>query len=169
MTTRLPEAPATAIESADIDAAIESDPAVGSARKKTLAAQERLHQTRSAFGPQISLDARRDYLGQNVDGFSAANNAIAPNSYRIDVSLLQPIFPLMAERSAVDKAKAEVRRAEALTAQARNDADSKFRTALGATKQANSSYRAARASMDEAENVFKTHRVVVSGWTNQSR
>jgi outer membrane protein TolC len=62
--------------------------------------------------------------------------------------LVQPIFPFLTERSAIDKAKAEVRRAEALTAEAltaeaRNDADS----TLSSTQEANSSHRAARASM----------------------
>jgi outer membrane protein TolC len=165
--TRLPEAPANAMTGADVDSAIESDPAVGSAQRKALAAQQRLHQTRSAFGPQISLDARRDYLGQNVDSFSAANNAISPNSYRIDLSLVQPIFPFMAERSAVDKARAEVRRAEALTAEAKNEADSKLRMAVSASQEATSSYRAARASMEEAEKVLTlTESLYKAGRTN---
>jgi outer membrane protein len=165
--TKLPEAPANAMTAADVDSAIASDPAVGSAERKALAAQARLHQTRSAFGPQISLDARRDYLGQNVDSFSAANNAISPNSYRIDVSLVQPIFPFFAERSAVDKAKAEVRRAEALTAEAKNEADSKLRMAVSASEEAISSYRAARASMEEAEKVLTlTESLYKAGRTN---
>jgi outer membrane protein TolC len=166
-TSTLPEAPEKGVEVSDIEAAIESDPAVGSAQKKTLAARERLHQTRSGFGPQVSLDARRDYLGQNINSFSAANNAIAPNGYRVDLSLVQPIFPFVTERSAIDKAKAEVRRAEALTVEARNDADSKFRTALSATREANSSYRAARASMAEAESVLKlTESLYKAGRSN---
>jgi outer membrane protein TolC len=165
--TRLPEAPATALDVANIDAAIESDPAVGSAERKAQAAQHRLHQTRSAFGPQISLDARRDYLGQSVDSFSAANNAASPNSYRIDLSLVQPIFPFLAERSAVDKAKAELRRAEALTAEARNEADSKLRMAVSASEEATASYRAARASMAEAEKVLTlTESLYKAGRTN---
>jgi outer membrane protein TolC len=165
--TRLPEAPANAMTGADMDLAIESDPAVESAKRKALAAQARLHETRSAFGPQISLDARRDYLGQNVDSFSAANNAISPNSYRIDLSLVQPIFPFLAERSAVDKAKAEVRRAEALTTEAKNEADSKLRMAVSASEEATSSYRAARASMEEAERVLMlTESLYKAGRTN---
>jgi outer membrane protein TolC len=166
-TSTLPEAPAKGVEVVDIEAAIESDPAVGSAQKKVFAAQERLHQTHSGFGPQVSLDARRDYLGQNIDSFSAANNAIAPNGYRVDLSLVQPIFPFVTERSAIAKAKAEVKRAEALTTEARIEADSKLRTALSATQEANSSYRAARASLTEAESVLKlTESLFKAGRSN---
>jgi outer membrane protein TolC len=166
-TERLPDAPANAVVAADVESAVDSDPAVESARRKVLAAQERVHQTRAAFGPQISLDARRDYLGQDVSSFSAANNTISPNSYRIDVSLVQPIFPFLAEIGAVSKAKAEVRRAEALTAEARNDADSKLRMAVSANEEAGSSYRAARASMEEAQKVLMlTESLYKAGRTN---
>lgn len=153
-TTLLPEAPAHAIESSEFVAAVEADPGVVSARTKVQAAEEKLHQTRSAFGPQVSLDARRDYLGQNIGSFSAANNSMAPNSYRIDISLVQPIFPFIAEISAVDKAKAEVRHAEALSDEARNEADARLRSAVSESDQARSSYRAAKASLTEAEQVL---------------
>jgi outer membrane protein TolC len=73
----------------------------------------------------------------------------------------------MAERSAVDKAKAEVRRAEALTAEAKNEADSKLRMAASASQEATSSYRAARASMEEAEKVLTlTESLYKAGRTN---
>jgi len=153
-TGAMPEAPPYASEIADIQQAIESDPAVAASKRKELAAAQRFRQTHSAFGPQISLDARRDYLGQNIDSFSAANNALAPNSYRVDVSLIQPIFPFVAELAAMDKAKAEVRRAAALTEEARNEADSKLRTALSASEEAAASYRAARANRQEAQKVL---------------
>jgi hypothetical protein len=88
-------------------------------------------------------------------------------SYRIDLSLVQPIFPFLAERSAVDKAKAEVRRAEALTTEAKNEADSKLRMAVSASEEATSSYRAARASMEEAERVLMlTESLYKAGRTN---
>jgi outer membrane protein TolC len=152
--TKLPEAPAHPLEASDFDVAIGADPAVLAAREKVVAAEEKARQTRSAFGPQISLDARRDYLGQNIDSFSAANNSLASNSYRVDISLVQPIFPFLAEIGALDKAKAEVRRAEALAEDARNEVDSKLRTAVSADSEARSSYRAANSSLREAEQVL---------------
>jgi outer membrane protein TolC len=150
----VPEAPARSIEPVDIEKAIDANPAVESAKDKVVAAEQKLKQTHAAFGPSISIDARRDYLGQNVDSLSAATNSISPNSYRIGVSLVQPVFPFAAELGALAKAKAEVRRAEALTDDARNEADGKLRTAVSARAEAESSYRAARSSLREAESVL---------------
>jgi outer membrane protein TolC len=151
----VPEAPARSIDPVDIERAIDANPAVESAKDKVFAAEEKLKQTHAAFGPSISIDARRDYLGQNADSLSAATNSISPNSYRIGVSFIQPIYPFTAEVGALEKAKAEVRRAEALTDDARNEANGKLRTAVSARSEAESSYRAARSSLREAESVLK--------------
>ena len=151
--TIVPDAPGYSIEAIDIDGAIESDPAVGAANEKVTAAQEKLKQTHAAFGPQISIDARRDYLGQDPNSFRTANSSIVPNSYRVDVSFVQPIFPFSMEIGAVDKAKAEIRRAQARTDEARIEADAKLRTAVSASDEVRSSYRAANLSLREARGV----------------
>jgi Outer membrane efflux protein len=110
--------------------------------------------------PAGSIDASDHYQG-------VAFYKVIGGGYRVDLSLVQPIFPFVTERSAIAKAKAEVKRAEALTTEARIEADSKFRTALSATQEANSSYRAARASMAEAESVLKlTESLFKAGRSN---
>jgi outer membrane protein len=153
-TSALPEAPAQSLDAGAIDSSVESDPNVVSANEKIAAAEQKLKQTHAAFGPTMSIDARRDYLGQDIDSLSAANNIIAPNSYRIGISFSQPIFPFAAELGAMWKAKAEVRRAQAVTEQARIDADGKLRMAVSASLEAQASYRAARANLLEAQGVL---------------
>jgi outer membrane protein TolC len=150
----LPEAPAQNLDARAIENIVENEPSVVSAKEKIAVAEQKLKQTHAAFGPTMSIDARRDYLGQNVNSLSAANNTIAPNSYRIGVSFSQPVFPFASELGAVDKAKAEVRRAQAVTDQARIDADAKFRTAISASLEAEASVRAAKSSLVEAQRVL---------------
>ncbi len=152
--TALPEAPAQNLDARTIESMVENDPRVVSAKEKIAVAEQKLKQTHAAFGPTMAIDARRDYLGQNVSGLSAANNTIGPNSYRIGVSFNQPIFPFASEIGAMDKAKAEVRRAQAVTDQARIDADAKLRIAIGANLEAEASYRAAKSSLVEAQQVL---------------
>ncbi len=152
--TALPEAPAQNLDARAIENIVENDPRVVSAKEKIAVAEQKLKQTHAAFGPTMSIDARRDYLGQNVSGLSAANNTIGPNSYRIGVSFSQPVFPFASEIGAMDKAKAEVRRAQAVTDQARIDADARLRIAISANLEAEASYRAAKSSLVEAQKVL---------------
>jgi outer membrane protein TolC len=164
----LPEAPAQNLDARAIDSSVESDPSVVSANEKITAAEQKLKQTHAAFGPTMSIDARRDYLGQEISSLSAANNIIAPNSYRIGVSFSQPIFPFAAEMGAMWKAKAEVRRAQAATDQARIDADGKLRIAVSASLEAEGSYRAAKSNLLEAQRVLTlTESLRQAGRTDQ--
>jgi outer membrane protein len=150
----LPEAPAQNLDASAIDDSVESDPSVMSANEKIAVAEQKLKQTHAALGPTVSIDARRDYLGQEISSLSAANNTIAPNSYRIGVSFSQPIFPFASELGAMWKAKAEVRRAQAVTEQARIDADGKLRMAVSASLEAEASYRSAKSNLLEAQRVL---------------
>jgi outer membrane protein TolC len=154
-TSRLPDASSAGLSPADAEAAVESDPAVISAKEKVTVAEEKLKQARAAYGPSVSIDARRDYLGQDADSLSGANHTIGPNSYRVGVSFIQPIFPFTSEASAVDKARAELRRAETLADQARMEVDSKLRTTMSAKVEVESSYRAAQSSFTAAQQIFE--------------
>jgi outer membrane protein TolC len=153
-TVELPDAPAIAVDSSSVREIVEADPAVVAAKEKLVEAQAKLAQTRSAFGPSIEIDAKRDYLGQNIDSLSAATNRISPNSYRVGVSLVQPIFPFTTESSALRKARAEVRKAEIAVSQMKSDVDARIRIAISAQMEANASYRAALVSAKEARSVL---------------
>jgi outer membrane protein TolC len=153
-TAELPEAPAIALDSTSVHEIIEADPAVVAAKEKLVEAQAKLTQTRSAFGPSIEIDAKRDYLGQNIDSLSAATHTVSPNSYRIGVSLVQPIFPFTTESSALSRTRAEVRKAEITVSQVKNDVDARIRIAISTQMEANASYRAALSSVTEARSVL---------------
>lgn len=150
----LPDAPATAADPTSVPKVVEADPAVVAAKEKLIEAQQKLAQTRSAFGPSIEIDAKRDYLGQNIDSLSAATRTISPNSYRVGVSLIQPIFPFTTESSALSKARAEVRKAEITVGQVQSDVNARIRIAISAQMEANASYRAALSSVAEARSVL---------------
>ena len=135
-------------------AAIDHTPSVAAAKQKVAQAEAKLRQARGAFGPSLSLYARRDYLGQDPDSFGPANHHIAPNDYRIGLTLEQPVFPLMSETAAVDRAKAELRRAQAGYEQARLEAETKLHDALSMESEARASYAAAQTSADEARKVL---------------
>lgn len=154
-TSELPALAAAVVDSSDPTAAVENDPEVISAKEKVTEAEAGLRQTHAAFGPSIEIDARRDYLGQDVDSLSLANHAIAPNSYRVGVSLIQPLFSFTTESSAIDKARVALRKAQVSTNQARGDADAKLRTAIAAQVEADASYRAAQSSVTEAQQVVE--------------
>lgn len=137
-----------------IDDVVESDPVVVSAREKITAARAKKQQAERAFGPTVSLSVRRDYLGQDPDSFGYANHHIAPNDYRVDLSFEQPLFPLMSEAAAVDKGRAEVRKAQAAYDEARLEADTKLRAALSSRNEAQASYAAARSSLESSSRVL---------------
>ncbi len=151
----LPEAPAIAADASSVHEVVEADPAVVAAKEKLLEAQAKMTQTRSAFGPSIELDAKRDYLGQNVDSLTSAEHKIGPNSYRIDLTLVQPIFPFTTESSALNRARAEVHKAEITVNQVKSDVQGKLRLALAAQMEANASYRAALSSVTETRRVLE--------------
>jgi outer membrane protein TolC len=157
-TSAVPNLPATLADLTDPQPVIEQDPEVVSAKEKVTQAESALKQTHAAFGPSISLDARRDYLGQNTDSLSAANNGIGPNSYRIGVSVVQPLFPFTSESSAITKARSELHKAQIAVEQARGDADARLRTAIAAQQEASASYRAALLSVEEASQVVALTR-----------
>jgi outer membrane protein TolC len=80
---QVPVADQSDLVESDLDAVVESDPAVISAKEQITAAEDKLGQARAQFGPTLSLTARRDYLGQSPDGFGDANRMWIPLPRRI--------------------------------------------------------------------------------------
>jgi outer membrane protein TolC len=154
----LPASDKSALAESDLDALIELDPAVVAAKEQITVSEEKRKQTQAAFGPTLSLSARRDYLGESPDGVGEAGRHIGPNSYRVDVSLQQPIFPFLAEHGAVTKASAEVRKAQATYLRARLDAEKRLQGALNVAREALASYSAAKSSLSESREVLSLTR-----------
>lgn len=132
-----------------------SSPAVAEARENMLAARMKLHQAFGEFGPKISFSVQRDYLGQNTDSFGRANRRIAPEDYRVGLEFEQPLFPLASEGSDVERARAELRKAQASYRQAILDAQTKVAEALSSRREAERSYEAAQSSLADAEQVLE--------------
>jgi outer membrane protein TolC len=134
---------------------VENTPAVIEAKQRIAAATAKFQQARRSFGPSVTFSARKDYLGQSPYSFGAANHHIGPSDYRIDLGFEQPLFPLVTELAAVDKARAEVRRAQASYDQARLEAQTKLRGALSAQREAEASFLAAKTSLGESQHVLE--------------
>lgn len=149
--------PVPVIEPGDLsslDEIVEDTPAVASAKAKVDAAAAKFSQAKRSFGPSITFTARKDYLGQSTDSYGAANHHLDPSDYRIDLGFEQPLFPVATEVAAVDKARAELRKAQAGYDQARLEAETKLRGALAAQQEAEASLRAARTSLGESQKVL---------------
>jgi len=104
------------------------------------------------------LSARRDYLGQDAESFGEANHHISPSDYRVNLGIEQPLFPIATEVAAVDRARAELRKAQVGYDQARLEADTKLRGALSAQREAEASFIAARTSLSESQQVLTLTR-----------
>ncbi len=137
-----------------LDVVVENTPAVAAAKAKVAAATAKFQQSKRAFGPSITFSARRDYLGQDIDSYGAANHHIVPSDYRVNLGIEQPLFPVATEVAAVDKARAELRKAQAGYDQARLDTETKLRGALSAQHEAEASFAAAKASLSESQQVL---------------
>ncbi|HEY0341184.1 MAG TPA: TolC family protein, partial [Steroidobacteraceae bacterium] len=137
-----------------LDDLVENTPTVAAAKAKVAAATARFQQAKRSFGPSIVLSARREYLGQAVDSYGAANHHISPSDYRVNLGIEQPLFPVATEVAAVDKARAELRKAQAAYDQARLEAETKLRGALGAQREAEASFIAAKTSLGESQQVL---------------
>jgi outer membrane protein TolC len=140
------------LEGAGVD--VEQSPAVRAAKERLAAAEAKLREATRSFGPSLTLSVRRDYLGQDPDSIGYATHHLAPNDYRIGVTLQQTLFPFVAETALMDKQRAELRRARAGFDQARLDEQSKFTSALAARREAEASYLAAKVSLNESEQVL---------------
>ena len=146
---------------------VENTPAVVEAKEKVASATAKFQQAKRSFGPSVTFSARKDYLGQSIDSYGAANHHIAPSDYRIYLGFEQPLFPLATEVAAVDKARAELRKAQASYDQARLDAQTKLHNALSARREAEASFLAAKASLGQSQQVLElTQSVYHAGRTD---
>jgi outer membrane protein TolC len=136
------------------DEIVENTPTVAAAKAQVAAATAKFQQAKRAFGPSITFTARRDYLGQDPDSYGAANHHIVPSDYRLDLGIQQPLFPVATEVAAVDRARSELRKAQAGYDQARLEAETKLRGALSAQREAEASFTAARTSLGESQQVL---------------
>jgi len=150
----LPQPVSEVLGSGDLEGLVDGSPAVGEARENVVAAQRAVQRALGEFGPTISLSVRRDYLGQDPDSFGRANHHIAPADYRIGLEFEQPLFPFSSQGSDVDKARAELRKAQASYREARVDVQTKLLGALSARREAERSFAAATSSLADAEQVL---------------
>jgi outer membrane protein TolC len=143
-----------AVQVGELQDIVEETPAVVAAKEKVAAAAAKFQQAKRSFGPSVTFSARKDYLGQSPDSFGAANHHIAPNDYRLNLGFEQPLFPVATEVAAVDKARAEMRKAQAGYDQARLEVETKLRGALSAQREEEASLTAARTSLRESQQVL---------------
>lgn len=151
----LPEPVTQVLGSGDLEGLVDASPAVAEARENMVAAQRAVQRALGEFGPTVSLSVRRDYLGQDPDSFGRANHHIAPADYRIGLEFEQPLFPFSPQDSDVDKARAELRKAQASYREARIDVQTKLLGALSARREAERSFAAAESSLADAEQVLE--------------
>ena len=130
-----------------LDEAVENTPTVAAAKAQVAAAAAKFQQAKRAFGPSITFTARKDYLGQDADSFGVANHHISPSDYRVNLGIQQPLFPVATEVAAVDRARAELRKAQAGYDRERLDAETKLRGALSAQREAEASFISAKTSL----------------------
>lgn len=138
-----------------VEKLIDASPTVAEAREEILAARDKLHRALGEFGPSVSLEVKRDYLGQNTDSFGRANRHLAPADYLIALEFEQPLFPLGSQGADVDKARADLRKARASYRQAQLEVQTKLAAALSARRAAERSYLAAEESLADAEQVLQ--------------
>lgn len=150
----LPQPTSETLGTGDMSQLVDASPAVGEARENMVAARRALQRALGEFGPTVSLSVRRDYLGQDPDSFGRANRHIAPADYRVGLEFEQPLFPLSSQASDVDKARAELRKAQASYRGARIDVQTKLLGALSARREAERSFAAAEDSLTDAEQVL---------------
>jgi outer membrane protein TolC len=153
---------------ADLDTAAMTDPAVVAARQQLDAAYAKVDQARGAFLPVVSAFAKKDFLGQSLAGWGSANGALGYQSYRVGVSIQQPLGPFTTEYADLETAKAEALRQEAALQQTIIDTRNRLRAAFNAFLEVKDAVRAAKDSVDEShrlhaltESLYKAGRVAV--------
>lgn len=138
--------------------AIDETPAVRAAHEKVNEARQALMRARRSFGPSLSFSIRRDYLGEDLRSLSIANDRIAPNDYRMDLTLEQPLFSMRTELAQVDKERAALRKAEAAYDKARLTVQTRLRDALSAQREAQGAYRDAQGNLADAQRILTLTR-----------
>lgn len=150
-----PEPSSNLLRGRTIGELVSASPQVAEARENMVAARMKIDQAMGEFGPKISLSVRRDYLGQDPDSFGHANRHIGPADYRVALEFQQPLFPLASQGSDVDKARAELVKAQASYREAVLHVQTNVAAALSARREAERSYAAAETSVADAQRVLE--------------
>ena len=137
-----------------LDDLVDASPGVAEARENVLAAQDALKKARGEYGPTLTLSVQRDFLGQDPYSFERANHHIGPADWRIGLEFTQPLFPTNSESADVEKAHADLSKAQASYREARIDAQTKLLGAISARNAAERSFQSAAASVSDAEHVL---------------
>ena len=167
LSASLPDVAGLQTSDADLEVAIQSDPAVTAAKELIVVAQKKLDQSRAGYYPTVALVARSDWLGQSPNGFGNAYNSTSLNSYRVGIALQQPLGPFTSEYAAIESARAEVIKAEVSYQQSIIEVETKLRNALSAKLQADLSDQSAQKSARQAQEVVHlTDQLFSSGRTN---
>ncbi len=171
----VPSADTELADAATMDAVVMADPAVIAARQQVDAAYAKVDQARGAFLPVVSAFAKKDFLGQSLSGFGSANGALGYQSYRVGVSVQQPLGPFTTEYAELETAKADALRQEAALQQVIVDTRNRLHAAFNALLEAKDAVRAAKGSVEESrkllaltESLYKAGRAAIDS-VEQSR
>jgi|APAra7269096768_1048522.scaffolds.fasta_scaffold00081_13 outer membrane protein TolC len=152
------------------DAAVMLDPAVVAAQQQVQAAYAKVDQARGAFLPVVAAFAKKDFLGQSLSGWGSANGALGAQSYRVGISIQQPLGPFTSEYADLETAKADALRQEAalqkVIVEARNRLHSAFNVLLesrDAVRAAESSVEESRKLLDLTRSLYKAGRAAIDG------
>ena len=137
-----------------MDQMVDESPAVAGAWQDVLAAESALRRAQDEYGPTVAFTAQRDYLGQSPDGLGYANKHVGSADYRVGLQISQPLFPFDSQSADIDKARAQLRKAQASYQQARIQVKMKLVSALAARREAQRSFAAAQTSLVDAEQVL---------------
>lgn len=138
----------------DIDSVVMLDPAVVSAQEQVRAAYAKVDQARGAFLPVVSAFAKKDFLGQSLAGWGSANGALGYQSYRVGVSIQQPLGPFTTEYAELATAKADALRQEATLQQTIVETRNRLHAAFNALMDSKAAVRAAKSSVEESRNLL---------------
>ncbi len=150
----IPDTGPDVTETDSIDAAVLQDPAVMAAQQQVQAAYAKVDQARGAFLPVVSAFAKKDFLGQSLSGFGSANGALGYQSYRVGVSIQQPLGPFVTEYAELATAKADALRQEAVLQQTVIDTRNRLHAAFNALLEARDAAHAARGSVEESRKLL---------------
>ena len=136
------------------DAAVMLDPAVIAAQQQVQAAYAKVDQARGAFLPVVAAFAKKDFLGQSLSGWGSANGALSAQSYRVGISIQQPLGPFTSEHADLATANADALRQEAALQQVIVDTRNRLHSAFNALLESRDTAKAAKSSVDESRKLL---------------
>lgn len=150
----VPEAESNMDSMENVDAAVMMDPAVIAAQAQVQAAYAKVDQARGAFLPVVAAFAKKDFLGQSLSGWGSANGALGAQSYRVGISIQQPLGPFTSEYAELASAKADALRQEAALQQVVVDTRNRLHAAFNSLLESKDAVRAAQGSVEESQKLL---------------